>query len=303
MLDDEKALTVRTTSISEPLAQALHHRVRDGAPASAEGRVIACGDGWRVADILCTAGAGDRPFEERHPFVSMSLVLSGHFTYRAARGPVLLSQGSWLLVDAGRCFECSHEHGQGDRCLSFQLEPALLEEVVRDTGVRRLAFGLDRLPPLRELSAVAARAQLALHHHEAMEELIFELAGEILSAAHQAPRTAPDTMRHAHRIVASLQLLERQRAEPLALRELAHAAGLSPYHFLRSFKAVTGVTPHQWLVRARLRDAAQRLRTSTQRITDIALDVGFEDLSHFIRSFRRELGVSPRHYRTGTGGK
>ena len=72
---------------------------------------------------------------------------------------------------------------------------------------------------------------------------------------------------------------------------------MSPYHFLRTFKLVTGITPHQWLLRARLRDAARRLATSRASITTIALDVGFEDLSNFIRSFRAEFGLSPRQYR------
>jgi AraC-like DNA-binding protein len=78
---------------------------------------------------------------------------------------------------------------------------------------------------------------------------------------------------------------------------MARIAGLSRYHFLRTFKAVTGITPHQWLLRARLRDAARRLATSRDPVTEIALDVGFEDLSNFIRSFRSEFGVSPSRYR------
>ena len=64
-----------------------------------------------------------------------------------------------------------------------------------------------------------------------------------------------------------------------------------------SFRIVTGVTPHQWIIRARLRDAATRLLRSDEPITDIALDVGFDDLSNFIRGFRREFGLSPRSYR------
>ena len=74
-------------------------------------------------------------------------------------------------------------------------------------------------------------------------------------------------------------------------------ARMSPYHFLRSFKATTGVTPHQWLLRARLRQAAGRLATTRAPVTDIALEVGFEDLSNFTRTFHAEFGASPRQYR------
>lgn len=93
--------------------------------------------------------------------------------------------------------------------------------------------------------------------------------------------------------------MESRAEEPHSLTELARTAGLSRYHFLRTFRSVTGVTPHQWLLRARLRDAARRLVTSRAPVTEIALDVGFDDLSNFIRSFRAEFGLSPSRYRAG----
>ena len=93
------------------------------------------------------------------------------------------------------------------------------------------------------------------------------------------------------------QLVESGIAEPHTLADLARSAGLSRYHFLRTFSQVTGVTPHQWILRTRLRDAANRLTATADPITDIALDVGFEDFSNFIRSFRAEFGVSPGRYR------
>jgi len=96
-----------------------------------------------------------------------------------------------------------------------------------------------------------------------------------------------------------LRELEAHAAEPQSLATMARTAGLGRHHFLRAFKAVTGVTPHQWVLRARLRDAAVRLRSTRAPVTEIALDVGFDDLSNFIRTFRAEFGVSPRHYRRG----
>jgi transcriptional regulator GlxA family with amidase domain len=94
-----------------------------------------------------------------------------------------------------------------------------------------------------------------------------------------------------------LRYMAAHSAAPHTIAGLAGMAKLSPYHFLRSFKAVTGVTPHQWLLRARLRDAAEKLAASTAPVTDIALDVGFEDLSNFTRTFHTEFGSSPRQYR------
>ena len=94
-----------------------------------------------------------------------------------------------------------------------------------------------------------------------------------------------------------LRYMAEHSAAPHTVTGLASMAKLSPYHFLRSFKAVTGVTPHQWLLRARLRDAAEKLAATKVPVTDIALDVGFDDLSNFTRTFHAEFGASPRQYR------
>ena len=79
--------------------------------------------------------------------------------------------------------------------------------------------------------------------------------------------------------------------------DLAREAGLSPYHFLRTFERLTGVTPHQYVMRARLREAAMRIVAESGKVLDIALDCGFGDISNFNRAFRTEFCVSPRAYR------
>jgi AraC-like DNA-binding protein len=78
---------------------------------------------------------------------------------------------------------------------------------------------------------------------------------------------------------------------------LAFDAGISAFHFLRTFRQVTGLTPHQYLLRTHLREAAIRLATRPERILEIALASGFDDLSNFNHAFRAEVGVSPRVYR------
>ena len=79
-------------------------------------------------------------------------------------------------------------------------------------------------------------------------------------------------------------------------------AGISPFHFLRLFSSVLGVTPHQYLVRSRLRHAARLLADEDRSITDIAYDVGFGDLSNFVRTFHRAAGVSPLQFRQASRG-
>lgn len=90
--------------------------------------------------------------------------------------------------------------------------------------------------------------------------------------------------------------------ELIDLAGAAREVGLSSFHFLRVFSNVLGATPHQYLVRSRLRRAAHLLTDDTRSITDIAFDVGFGDLSNFVRTFHRAAGVSPRTFRRASRG-
>jgi AraC family transcriptional regulator len=282
---------------ADPLAAALRAKAGADSAGATRDREIAAGAGWRVADVVCTCGPRDRPFEERQSGASVSLVISGTFVCRSAHGAALLSAGSLMLVSPGQTFECSHAHGEGDRCLSFQLAPELFERVAHDAGAQCPVFDLQTLPPLRGLASLTARATAAMSDPDTLEEIAVELTGAAVGVAGRARRVPPAPERHHGRIARVLRRLASHLAEPHSLPDLARNAGLSPYHFLRTFKRVAGVSPHQWLLRARLREAARRLGGGRQPVTEIALDVGFEDLSNFMRAFRAEFGTSPRRYR------
>jgi len=88
----------------------------------------------------------------------------------------------------------------------------------------------------------------------------------------------------------------------LTLADLAGEARLSDYHFLRTFEQVTGVTPHQYVRRARLREAAIRLSASHAKVLDVVLDCGFGDVSNFNRAFLKEFGESPTAFRRAARG-
>jgi len=280
---------------ADPLTAALAYKRQNGAGGSITDLPIASGEGWRVQDIVCTCGPRDHEAEELTTASSVALVLAGSFVVRDRHGTSLLSEGSYLLVSAGHCFACSHRHGEGDRCLSFRFEPELFERIAHDAGGRP-EFAHNRLSPVRALASLTARARRAMAQPAEMEELAIELAGTAISLAGQARRSGAPSW-HAGRMSTVLRHMAAHSAAPHTVASLARTAQLSPYHFLRSFKAVTGVTPHQWLLRARLRAAAEKLVTTRLPVTEIALEVGFDDLSNFTRTFRAEFGTSPRQYR------
>jgi AraC-like DNA-binding protein len=263
--------------------------------------LLASGPGWRVSDIVCTAGPHDRPFEEQHAALCIAPVTQGTFQYRTRHGAAVLAPGAVLLGNPGECFECGHEHGTGDRCLAFHLAPELLETVVAAVpGARRLAFAVPRLPPLPALTKLLAAAEAARDEDDgaALEELALRLAGAVATALAGAGAEPPASRRDERRVTDALRRIEAASHEPLTLADLARAAATSPYHFLRIFHQLVGMTPHQFVLRTRLHRAALRLRASDEPISAIAFDVGFGDLSTFNRRFRRLMGASPSAYRT-----
>ncbi len=95
--------------------------------------------------------------------------------------------------------------------------------------------------------------------------------------------------------------IETEPEAPLRLAQLAKLAGLSAFHFQRSFKSVTGVTPKQYQENARLRALKRRLRT-TARVTDAIYDAGYGSSSRLYEKLDTRLGMTPQQYRKGGAG-
>ncbi|HKE35044.1 MAG TPA: AraC family transcriptional regulator [Candidatus Acidoferrum sp.] len=293
--------------IAAELERALARRAANGEPGRMAARVLGQGDGWHVADVVCTCGPQDRPFEEQHDYATVAIVVAGTFQYRGSlsrcgMGQDLMTPGSLLLGNAGQCFECGHEHALGDRCLSFRYSHDYFEGLAADAGMQRgqRSFRVHRLPPLRPLSRAVAQACLGLIRgaDARWEELGVRLAAEALRLANgrlaEAGSMPPSAVA---RVTRAVRMIDLHADGELPLGTLAKESGLSTYHFLRTFQQVTGLTPHQYVRRARLRKAAVRLASEPEKVLDIALDCGFGDVSNFNRAFRAEFGGSPRTYR------
>lgn len=260
---------------------------------------LASGPGWEVNEVLCSAGPGDRPFEEQHDAFCIAAVLQGTFRYRSSQGRATLVPGAVLLGNSGTCFECGHEHSRGDRCIAFHLSPQYLEGIVATVpGARRLSFDVPRLPPSAALTPVVAAVEGTRADALALEETTLDFAGAVIAGLADAESIQrPPSARDERRITETVKLIEARAHEPLNLTGLSSEGAMSPYHFLRTFRAVVGATPYQFVLGLRLRHAAVKLRQTDQPISAIAYEAGFGDLSEFNRRFRRIMGTTPTRYR------
>lgn len=254
-----------------------------------------------VFDYRCTAGPSDKPFVEGHQTHSISYVRSGSFCYRTKSGSFELVAGSVLVGRPGDEYTCLHEHTVGDDCLCFRLSPDLVDSI----DDRSSSWRSGALPPLSELIVLGELAQAAAEGRsdiplEEVGMLFASRFADVSSGKTRRPERLQPTDRR--RAVDAALWLSAHAQESIRLDDVAREAGLSPFHFLRLFARVLGVTPHQFLIRCRLRSAARLLTDPSRSITDVAFDAGFGDLSNFVRLFQRAAGMSPSRFRKSAHG-
>jgi AraC-like DNA-binding protein len=186
----------------------------------------------------------------------------------------------------------------GTEATSLWLGRELVSSVADLVQPRPLRFEAQVVP---EASALTVMGALLMHEARvgaAGAFLTAEALGEALVVQilrgvgnHTEPASGD------RRVDAAIERIETGYAEALSVDDLARAAGMSRYHFSRAFRARTGSSPYRYLVRTRVRRAAELLRRGRRSVTEAALEVGFADLGRFSKAFQRELGVMPSDYR------
>jgi AraC family transcriptional regulator len=247
---------------------------------------------WR-----CAAGPQDRPRTEWHARHSLSYVLQGSFGCRCRGRHRELARGALFVGHAGDEYLCTHEHHSGgDECLSFAFDAELVEQIGGDAR----AWQCVAMPPHPALMALGelARATAMGCTSLALDELGMALGSQLVALHGAAALSARESSaRERRRAMLAAEWIDTHSTGAVDLDAAAAQIGSSRYHFLRLFARVVGVTPHQFLIRCRLRRAARLLVEETLPVTQVALDCGFGDLSNFVRSFGRATGHSPLAFR------
>jgi AraC family transcriptional regulator len=229
--------------------------------------------------------------------------MAGTFQYRTDSGSSMLYPGAFLLGNPGACYECGHEHATGDRCVALDIAGSAFEEIAAGvTAGSRFRFRSPMVPARPELitRALALQCVDAGGQLEA-EGTVFGLVEAIVQSLAAPARAAGRTRaRDVRQLTGVLRYIDSRAAPSPGLEELAALAAMSKYHFLRTFRRVTGVTPHQYVLQRRLHRAASVLLATRDPVAKIAMTEGFGDLSTFNRQFRRGVGTTPTQLRSST---
>lgn len=226
-----------------------------------------------------------------HQAFGIGAIASGVERFRYRGSEHLAPAGSVVLMNPDELHTGRAETRQGWCYRMLYLDADLLQALTGDAG-----WWFDSA--VRHDAALAAQLQRQLEHlWQATDALAFD--GGLLDLLHRlrpAARIGQPLQREAApRFAAVIDCMQDRLAEPLTLAELAAVAGLSPFHFLRSFKAAHGATPHQMLMALRLLQAKRRLAAG-QPPAAVAAAVGLADQAHLTRAFSRRYGVTPARY-------
>lgn len=256
-------------------------------------------DGGGVRARRCVCGHGVRSPVQEGQFgrAQISIILTGAFHVRCAAGAGVVGAGALLLGNAAAGYEFRHVVDGGDRSIVFDYDDAVLDGAAGSLGLPWRRFRAASVPAAALGVEAVVIAEQALHCRdpEALHEAALAVA--MLAVAAERQPAAPPSVVQARRVARALRYIEAHSAGDCSLSALAAEARLSRFQFLRVFHAMTGQTPRQYVIAARLRSAATALRTSPLPVARVAMDAGFRDLSHFMASFSRAFGTSPGVYR------
>lgn len=265
---------------------------------------------WRGQDVL-----------------SVKTFPSGHAHYHVDGGVFRVDASSYLLLNHEQDYAVTIDSDTPTESFCVFFSPALVMDAFRSLndstatlldnpfagGIQPQGYFFQRTYPLDQAmhgSLNVLRGMMNgktgtppdLQFDEGLRTLL-----AYLFAAHNLARAEVDALPAARpatrdelyrRLHIARDTLAARFAESVTLEEIAHTAALSPNHLLRSFKALFGRTPHQFLIDERLRHAASLLRHSHHSITDICFMVGYQSVTSFSGLFRQRYGVSPDAYRS-----
>lgn len=249
--------------------------------------------GYSVADLRCVP-AVQRNAQGAYTESGIALVLSGIFEHLSDGRACMAVPGSLVFANKGAEFSCRHQGVESNRRIVVFFSEELLAPLATDLCLDAPRFAAASMPPSRLTPRVAGLLLRIARGAVDSDESAVAIAHVGLQASGHCLRRGSDI--GVRNILEAVRYINAHFAERCSLDTLAAVAGMNRFRFAKRFRAVTGESVNQYVINRRLSAAAVRL-TSKSPITEIAFQVGFNDLSHFEACFRSAFGCAPSIWR------
>jgi AraC-like DNA-binding protein len=249
-----------------------------------------------VSDVLCTEGCGNGRHEEHCTVASIALVRHGTFVRRDSSGRHVADASRVFFFDPTQPYTVDHPMQGGDRCTALIFPAETLRETARQPrGEPNRLFDRSSIPGNADIHLAHRELLHAAAHSDSLrlEETAMRLLALCTEQARTTRLTRSTANRAAELAVEAQVLIARTFTERVTLEMLAQKLDVSAFQLCRAFRQATGGTLHQHLTRLRLASALQKLPQYRERLTALALDVGFSSHSHFTQAFRSYFGRAP----------
>lgn len=279
----------------------------DREPA-AEERLVAQTAGVRILDAATSRRPDGRPIHSLHGAACAIIIRKGVLLYTARGCTHLVGPGGIIVGERGEAYRIHLAFGPRVQQTVFRYLDARADAAEAPSSPDLGGRGSPVLPPCPRLEALHRLAWKAAVHTESGNDLatVVRLLSTLI-ARELAPIRPIAQGRPAHspayqRVSKAIHVVHERLRQTLSLVDLAAAAELSEFHFLRVFSAVLGLTPHQYLMRMRVRRALALIVETSLTEAAIAAATGWGSASHLTRTFHRQIGCTPAFFRSRSVG-
>ena len=268
-------------------------------------------------------GTADFPLEfhhvtSTHPQYLMSFhwhvefeiirILKGTFTLTLDEQEVCVSEGSTIFIPAGSLHAGIPSDGCIYECIVFDLNMLMNKSDTCCHLIRQiLNHEIELLPVytpsydnihLIAWSLFDAMATKNPGYELLVQGALYQFFGTIFSRNYYSdmPTQTPRDHKRILPLKQALEFIESSYTLPLSLQEISESVGMSPKYFCRFFQEMTHRTPIDYLNYYRIERACYHLLTTNLSITEVAFSSGFNDLSYFIKTFKKYKGTTPKKY-------
>ncbi|HVI44988.1 MAG TPA: AraC family transcriptional regulator [Chitinophaga sp.] len=262
-----------------------------------------------VHNFLCQCQDCTVSATEHQEKFSIAFIRQGNFVFKVFRNDLDAYNGMFLVCKPGFEHRVGHVHDMPDQCTIFSF-PA---ESIARLEEQATALNWFLKNPDIHSTLVKATPEMEYLHHRIFrllqkphfprlwaEQLMMDLFALVLSRGDRqqmAMLSMKQKRNYLPMIVQVKDYINDNLSDDISLPQLADIGYLSPFHFNRLFRQITGISPYNYLVQVRLKQASMQLLHTGRSVTDIAFDAGFNSLEHFSAAYKKQYGKPPSHIR------